>query len=391
MYQWEASLEALAAECRPMALNLPIFAPALAAPSIAALGQHITRFLDALDIARVVLDGNSLGGHVALHVALTHPERVGGLILTGSSGLFEQRIAGRAPHRPSSEYVRARMEEVFCDASLVTPAWVEAVRRLVTERATARRVLRFAKAAKRDNVAGRLGNIRVPTLVVWGQEDRVTPLHVGERFHALMARGWFFMYFALFAAAAARGMRERVLWVGVIALLCFVSCATAAFLFRSTPAFFKVDEAVPLKAGQTLRYELTLGAEMLDAVRRQLSKDDELAVFLRGPHEKDKFNVSIYVGDKELSFAYRDIGKYVIRNAALPLNSLSHSDKLVVQVTNAMDHDTFLLSWQRGNLSRRKCTYLDGNGGSGDTSPNLLPALELRLLRSNGRCTLAGF
>src|SRR4249920_2354586 len=81
MYQWEASLEALAAECRPMALNLPIFAPGLE-PTIAALSRHITRFLDALDIGRVVLGGNSLGGHVALHVALTHPERVGGLILT---------------------------------------------------------------------------------------------------------------------------------------------------------------------------------------------------------------------------------------------------------------------------------------------------------------------
>ena len=193
MYQWEASLEALAAECRPMALTLPIFAPALEATSIAALGRHITRFLDALDIGRVVLGGNSLGGHVALHVALAYPERVAGLILTGSSGLFERGIAGRAPHRPSPAYVRARMEEVFYDASLVTPAWVEAVRRLVTERATARRILRFAQAAKRNNIEGRLGDIRVPTLVIWGQEDRITPLHVGERFHALIADSQFWV------------------------------------------------------------------------------------------------------------------------------------------------------------------------------------------------------
>jgi 2-hydroxy-6-oxonona-2,4-dienedioate hydrolase len=186
MYHWEASVEALAGTCRPLALNLPIFEPTLEAPSIAALGRHIVRFLDALDIARVVLGGNSLGGHVALHLALTVPERIAGLILTGSSGLFERGISGRAPHRPSLEYVRARMEEVFYDSSLVTPAWVEAVRGLVTERRTALRVLRFAQAAKRHTIEDRLRDIRVPTLIVWGKEDRITPVEVGERFHALI-------------------------------------------------------------------------------------------------------------------------------------------------------------------------------------------------------------
>jgi 2-hydroxy-6-oxonona-2,4-dienedioate hydrolase len=132
------------------------------------------------------LAGTPWGGHVALHLALTVPERIAGVILTGSSGLFERGISGRAPHRPSLEYVRARMEEVFYDSSLVTPAWVEAVRGLVTERRTALRVLRFAQAAKRHNIEDRLRDIRVPTLIVWGKEDRITPVEVGERFHALI-------------------------------------------------------------------------------------------------------------------------------------------------------------------------------------------------------------
>ena len=184
MYHWEASLEALARTCRSIALSLPVFDPGLAEATIGELGRHIVRFLDALDLGRVVLAGNSLGGHVALHLALACPDRVAGLILTGSSGLFERTVTGRAPHRPSEDYVRARMEEVVYDPALVTPPWVEAVRRRVTERATALRVLRFAKAAKRDNVAHRLGEIAVPTLMVWGQDDRITPVEVGERFHA---------------------------------------------------------------------------------------------------------------------------------------------------------------------------------------------------------------
>ena len=193
MYHWEASLEALAPACRAIAPMLPVFDPLLAAPTLDELGRHIVRFLDALDLGRVVLAGNSLGGHVALRLALTHPERVGGLILTGSSGLFERAVTGRAPHRPSSDYVRARMEEVVYDAELITPAWVEAVRRRVTDRATALRVLRFAKAARRDNIADRLGQIAVPALIVWGKEDRITPLAVGERFHAAIAGSQFWV------------------------------------------------------------------------------------------------------------------------------------------------------------------------------------------------------
>ena len=187
MYHWEAVLEGLAPECRPMALTLPILAPVSEPPSIAALGRHVTHFLDALDMGRVVIGGNSLGGHVALHLALTCPERVAGLILTGSSGLFERGIAGRVPLRPTSTYVRHRMEEGFCDASLVTAPWVESVHRLVTDRATATRVLRMARAARRNNIQSQLREIRVPTLVIWGEEDRITPLPVGRRFHALIA------------------------------------------------------------------------------------------------------------------------------------------------------------------------------------------------------------
>jgi pimeloyl-ACP methyl ester carboxylesterase len=97
-----------------MALALPIFDPTLAETSVEGLARHVVRFLDALDLHRVVLGGNSLGGHVALHLALTEPERVAGLILTGSSGLFERTVTGRAPHRPSTEWVRARMKEAAC-------------------------------------------------------------------------------------------------------------------------------------------------------------------------------------------------------------------------------------------------------------------------------------
>jgi pimeloyl-ACP methyl ester carboxylesterase len=70
MYHWRRRSECAGGDVPPIALTLPVFDPRLAEATIGELGRHIARFLDALDLGRVVLAGNSLGGHVALHVAL---------------------------------------------------------------------------------------------------------------------------------------------------------------------------------------------------------------------------------------------------------------------------------------------------------------------------------
>jgi pimeloyl-ACP methyl ester carboxylesterase len=143
-------------------------------------------FLDAIDVPRAVVGGNSLGGHLALELALRDPQRVSGLILTGSSGLFERSFSRGVPHVPTTEFVRQKMEEIFYDTSLVTPAWVEAVRRTLTTRVLARRIIHVARSAKRSNLESRLGEIGAPTLVVWGKDDRITPPEVAERFATLI-------------------------------------------------------------------------------------------------------------------------------------------------------------------------------------------------------------
>lgn len=186
MYHWEPSLEVLGDMCRAIAPSLPLFDPALPEASVPELARQVVRLLDALAIPHAVVGGNSLGGHVALEIALRRPDRVTGLILTGSSGLFERGFTRNVPHAPTPDYVRMKMEEIFYDPTLVTPEWVEAVGRVVTTRSTALRVVRFARAAKRHNVEADLHRITVPTLLVWGKEDRITPVEVAERFHALI-------------------------------------------------------------------------------------------------------------------------------------------------------------------------------------------------------------
>ncbi len=150
MDHWEAVLLELEDVCRPMALALP-----LTALSVPELAGYVGRFMDALDLPPAVVGGNSLGGHLALELALTRPERVCGLILTGSSGLFERGFSRGVPHRPTSAYVRERMEETVYDRALVTPEWVERIPRAPprpTCNTTGRRPA--ARCFRRDPEAG---------------------------------------------------------------------------------------------------------------------------------------------------------------------------------------------------------------------------------------------
>jgi len=186
MDHWEPVLVRLGRHYRAMAPVLPIFDPLLTEPSLTALADHIVRGLDGLGIERAVVGGNSLGGHVALILALRWPARVSGLVLTGSSGLLERGFTRNVPHVPTTEYVRTKMEEVFYDPALVTPSWVESVRRIVTTRSSALRVVQFARAAKRESLEARLAQVTAPTLLVWGKDDRITTLDVAERFHQLI-------------------------------------------------------------------------------------------------------------------------------------------------------------------------------------------------------------
>ena len=173
MDHWDSTLQALAPIGRPIAPDVPILDEALGDPSVGGLTEHVRAFLDALEIQTAVVGGNSLGGHLALELALRAPQRVNGLILTGSSGLFERSFNRGVPHVPTAEFVRQKMEEIFYDTSLVTPAWVEAVRRTLTTRPLARRIVQVARSAKRSNLESRLGRIGAPT-------------EVAERFAALI-------------------------------------------------------------------------------------------------------------------------------------------------------------------------------------------------------------
>lgn len=165
---------------------LPIFEMPLRKLSVMGLVDYVERFIEHQDYTNVHIVGNSLGGHIAQLYALRRPERVKSLTLTGSSGLFENAMGSTFPKRGNYEYIKKKTEDVFYDSKIATKDYVDDLYETVNNRNKAIRIITTAKSAIRHNLGDKLHNISCPTLLVWGREDGVTPLFVGEKFHELI-------------------------------------------------------------------------------------------------------------------------------------------------------------------------------------------------------------
>ena len=162
--------------------ELPVWDLSRAETCVHSLVAHVEGLLDSRGVARAALAGNSLGGHIALEMALRRPDRVEALVLMGSSGLFERGLEGQGPRRPTREWVRAKMHQVFFDERHVTEELVDQVHGTVLDPRRITKIVRMAKSAKQGNLSGLLHGIRCPVLLVWGEEDRITPCRSAHEF-----------------------------------------------------------------------------------------------------------------------------------------------------------------------------------------------------------------
>jgi pimeloyl-ACP methyl ester carboxylesterase len=166
---------------------LPIFELPIRKVSVSGLVDHVARFVEYKGFERVNVLGNSLGGHITLLYALAYPERIQSLTLTGSSGLFENSLGSTFPKRGDYDFIRKKTQDTFYDPEVATKELIDEVFDIVNDRNKAIRVVATAKSAVRHNLGDKLHQIKAPTLLIWGREDNVTPLFVGEKFNELIA------------------------------------------------------------------------------------------------------------------------------------------------------------------------------------------------------------
>lgn len=153
---------------------------------VGALAKYTQKFIEALELDQIHLMGNSLGGHVALIYTLQNQSKVSTLILTGSSGLFENGMGETYPKRGDYEFIRKKTELTFYDPEMATKELVDEVYSIVNNRLKAIKIIALAKSAIRNNLSDELREIKVPTCLIWGKNDTITPPMVAEEFKNLI-------------------------------------------------------------------------------------------------------------------------------------------------------------------------------------------------------------
>ncbi len=165
---------------------LPLYDLPIEETTVGGYVDYVERFVAYKGYDKVTVLGNSLGGHIALIYALANPDKINGVVLTGSSGLFESAMGDTYPKRGDYEYIKKKAELTFYDPKFASKELVDELFDIVNDRNKVIRVLATAKSAIRQNLTEEVSKITAPTLLIWGNNDTITPPFVGEEFHKLI-------------------------------------------------------------------------------------------------------------------------------------------------------------------------------------------------------------
>ena len=166
--------------------ELPIYTASLLDTNVKYFAKFINNFIKYLNIDQAILIGNSLGGHISLLHSKLFPNSTKGLILTGSSGLYENAMGDTYPKRGSYKFIKKKTQDVFYSPKIATKEIVDEIFESVNDRRKVIRILAMAKSAIRHNMANDLPKITIPTALIWGKNDIVTPPEVADEFHSLL-------------------------------------------------------------------------------------------------------------------------------------------------------------------------------------------------------------
>ena len=183
---WKSVVSYFSKTNRIIIPRIPITEVDVKEANLESLTEFIIKFINKLKLKKITLIGNSLGGHVGLMYSILHPKKVKKLILTGSSGLYENSFGGSYPKRGDFNYINDRINYTFYNPNILSKKYVDEVFKTLNDNAKCLNIITIARSAQRNNLARKLYKIKCPTLLVWGLNDTITPPSVAHQFNNLI-------------------------------------------------------------------------------------------------------------------------------------------------------------------------------------------------------------
>jgi pimeloyl-ACP methyl ester carboxylesterase len=198
---WQLNAPVLAERFHVLALDLPGFGKSDkpdASYDLAEICERIVAFLDAKGLQRVSIIGGSMGGHIGLLLALSHPERVDKLVMMGSTGdwpspgpLLNLALTALWNDTLVTDYFRSAWPGIYARMSLrQTPMTQRLFRYQMANRVDARRFAAEGRAAARalhsifySSCRDRLGEVQAEVLLIWGEADHIHGVDDARYFH----------------------------------------------------------------------------------------------------------------------------------------------------------------------------------------------------------------
>ncbi len=187
---WEFVSKAFSEKYRVLIPLLPLYSRSKYETSIFGLADFILDFLDYKGIQECTLIGNSLGGSPVILLAHRYPERFKAMVLAGSSGLTLpsslKTHRERFFKRNDYSFIKKNVEMTFYDPKFADKELVDRVYKLIRNPIKAIRVIRFGRSGTKHHLRDELRKIKIPTLLIWGENDKMTPKNLALEFHELI-------------------------------------------------------------------------------------------------------------------------------------------------------------------------------------------------------------
>ncbi len=183
---WSYIVEAFSSRYKVLVPLLPIYDLNYKEADLEGLTEFLENFVLWKGFRKFTLIGNSLGGHIALIYTLRNREKVARLLLTGSSGLYENGMGGSYPKRGDYEFISERVAYTFFDPKIASKELIDEVFEITRNNAQCLRMIKIARSAQKHNMADVIPSIKIPVLLVWGLNDTITPPIVAHEFNRLL-------------------------------------------------------------------------------------------------------------------------------------------------------------------------------------------------------------